>query len=135
MRGFIRHPLGYPIQHHFINSKVPHKNYLRNVSEGGLCFRSDTHIAPGQLIQIKIPNGQSPFEATCLVAWCSKDGSDFEVGVKFEDKDTEFAMRLVEQACYIEEYRKVAFSKQGRQLTEEEAAKEWIDKYAGAFPE
>ena len=135
MRGFIRHPLGYPIQHRFINSKVPRKTYLRNVSEGGLCFRSDTHVDPGQLIQIKIPNGQSPFEATCLVAWCSQEGSDFEVGVKFEDKHAEFAMRLVEQACYIEEYRKEAFSKHGRQLTEEEAAKEWIDKYASAFPE
>lgn len=44
-------------------------------------------------------------------------------------------MRLIEQACYIEEYRKEVFSQQGRQLSEEEAAKEWIDKYAGIFPD
>jgi hypothetical protein len=104
------------------------------VSEGGLCFRSDNRITPGQHIEITIQNGQSPFEATCLVVWCRQEGDGFEVGVKFGDKNTEFAMRLVEQACYIEEYRKEVFSQQGRQLTEEEAAKEWIDKYASAFP-
>ena len=53
----------------------------------------------------------------------------------FEEKDKEYAMRLIEQACYIEEYRKEVLSIQGRQLSEEEAAKEWIDKYASAFPE
>lgn len=135
MRGYIRHPFGYPIQHRFIDSEAPRKNYLRNVSEGGLCFQSDTYIAPGQLIQIKIPNGQSPFESTCLVAWCSVIEDGFDVGVTFADKDKEYAMRLIEQACYIEEYRKEVLSIQGRQLSEEEAAKEWIDKYASAFPE
>jgi hypothetical protein len=104
------------------------------VSKGGLCFRSDSHVASGQFIQIKIPNGKLPFEATCMVAWCKKEGNGFEVGVKFEDKDTEFAMRLIEQACYIEEYRKDVLSQEGRQLTEDEAAKEWIDKFASAFP-
>lgn len=69
-----------------------------------------------------------------MVAWCKKEGNGFEVGVKFEDKDTEFAMRLIEQACYIEEYRKDVLSQEGRQLTEDEAAKEWIDKFASAFP-
>lgn len=135
MRGYIRHPLGYPIQHTFIDSDAQRKNYLRNVSEGGLCFQSDTYIAPGQLIQIKIPNGQSPFESTCLVTWCNTLKDSFEVGVTFEDKNKEFAMRLIEQACYIEEYRKEVFSQQGRQLSEEEAAKEWIAKYAGVFPD
>ena len=135
MRGFIRHPFGYPIQHRCIDSEASRENYLRNVSEGGLCFRSDSHIAPGQLIQIRIPNGESPFEASCLVAWCRQEGNGFDVGVKFEDKGTEFAMRLIEQACYIEEYRKQVLSQEGRQLTEEEAAKEWIAKFASAFPE
>jgi hypothetical protein len=100
-----------------------------------LCFRSDSHIAPNQLIQISIPNGDLPFEARCLVVWCERVGNGFDVGVKFEDKDTEFAVRLVEQACYIEEYRRNMAAKEGRQLTEEEAAREWIEKFASAFPE
>jgi len=133
-RNFIRHPLGSPIQHRFLDSQSLRRNYVRNVSEGGLCFRSRTYIAPDQFIEIKIPNGESAFESTCLVAWCKNTGKDFEVGVKFEDQDAEFAMRLVEQACYIEEYQKDVLSKQGRQLSAEEAAKEWIEKYAGSFP-
>ena len=108
---------------------------MKNVSKGGLCFRSDSHVVPGQLIQIRIPYGKVPFEATCLVVWCRQEGPGFEVGAKFEDKDTEFAMRLIEQACYIEEYRKEVLSQEGRQLTDDEAAKEWIDKFASDFPE
>jgi len=43
------------------------------------------------------------------------------------------AMRMIEQACHIEHYRKV-WSEKGRQLSAEEAAKEWIEQYAAAFP-
>jgi len=135
MREFIRHPLGQPIEHQFVKSDDPRqKDYVRNVSKGGLCFHSRTYIAPDQLIQIDIPIGDKPFSSMCLVSWCKITGDGFDVGVKFEDKDTEFAVRLVEQACHIEEYRSEVISKEGRHLSEEEAAKEWIDKYASAFP-
>jgi hypothetical protein len=135
MREYIRHPFGHPIEHRFVDSDEPQeKNYARNVSEGGLCFHSKTYIAPDQVIQIDIPIGETPFQFLCQVSWCNITGDGFEVGVKFENKDSEFTMRLVEQACYIEEYRKEVALKEGRELTEEEAATEWIDKYAQSFP-
>ena len=136
MREFIRHPLGCPIAHHFVDSDEPQReDYVRNVSKGGLCFHSKTYIAPDQLIQIDIPLGDNLFQATCLVSWCNITRQGFDVGVKFENKDTEFAVRLIEQACYIEEYRKDIQAKEGRELTEEAAAKEWIEKHADFFPE
>lgn len=135
MRKFIRHPLGCPIAHHFVDSDEPKReDYVRNVSKGGLCFQSRTYIAPDQLIQIDIPIGDTLFQATCLVSWCKITRKGFDVGVKFENRDTEFTMRLIEQACYIEEYREQVRTKDGRELTAEDAAREWIEKHADEFP-
>jgi hypothetical protein len=41
---------------------------------------------------------------------------------------------MVEQVCYIENYKKMVYQTEGRQLTTEEAAMEWIGKYASQFP-
>jgi hypothetical protein len=43
--------------------------------------------------------------------------------------------RMVEQVCYIENYKKVVYQTEGRLLTAEEAAMEWICKYASQFPD
>jgi hypothetical protein len=37
---------------------------------------------------------------------------------------------MVEQVCHIEHYRKEVMVCEGRQLTSEDAAKEWVAKYA-----
>jgi hypothetical protein len=41
---------------------------------------------------------------------------------------------MVEQVCHIEQYKADVLKKEGRELTGEEAAKEWILKYAKDFP-
>jgi hypothetical protein len=41
---------------------------------------------------------------------------------------------MVEQVCSIERYRRLMESEEGRVLTRDEAAQEWIAKYAGRFP-
>ena len=46
----------------------------------------------------------------------------------------DFKARMIEQICYIENYRHAAKSDEDRTLTFEEAAMEWIDKYAADFP-
>ncbi len=42
---------------------------------------------------------------------------------------------MLEQICYMEEYKKEILDKDGRVLTSEEAAIEWITKFAAEFPE
>jgi hypothetical protein len=44
-----------------------------------------------------------------------------------------FRARMVEQICHIERYHRQQLS-DGRFVSEEEAAIEWIAKYAGQFP-
>lgn len=41
---------------------------------------------------------------------------------------------MVEQVCYIENYRQEVLRKEGRQLDGEAAAREWIDRFAASFP-
>ena len=43
-------------------------------------------------------------------------------------------LKLVEQVCQIETYRN-KLKKQGRDLSIEEAAIEWINRYAAFFPD
>lgn len=42
---------------------------------------------------------------------------------------------MVEQIYQIEEYKKHVMAREGRQLSIEAAAQEWIEKYAAQFPE
>ena len=42
---------------------------------------------------------------------------------------------MVEQICHIEQYRREVLKKEGRRLSSEEAASEWIVKYASDFPD
>ncbi len=41
---------------------------------------------------------------------------------------------MIEQVCYIEQYRKEVLKKEGRKLSGEEAAMEWVEKYAKDSP-
>jgi hypothetical protein len=46
-----------------------------------------------------------------------------------------FKVRMVEQICHIEHYRKEVLASEGRRLTTQEAATEWISKYSSKFPD
>jgi hypothetical protein len=43
-------------------------------------------------------------------------------------------MRMLEQVCHIESYRKQVRVNEGRELNDEEAALEWISRNAAGFP-
>lgn len=133
-RRFLRHPADVPI-HYSLREVVTHRSdYLRNIGEGGLCFTSRLEIQPGTRIHIEIPISEPVFEAEGIVVWCRPSGSTFEVGVRFEGVEARYGVRMVEQVCHIEHYRQQILSREGRELTSEQAALEWIQKYASRFP-
>ena len=77
---------------------------------------------------------QIPLTTKQWIIWCQKTTDHFVIGAKFLDKDDMFKARMVEQVCYIEHYKKEVLRKEGRSLSTEEAAQEWIKKYAKDFP-
>jgi hypothetical protein len=135
MRQFIRHPSDIPIEIRDAADSPEVQRRVKNISFGGLAFSSDTPLKPESLIALRIHCLRPAFEvAAARVAWCRNEGSKFAVGVEFLDLAEAFRVRMVEQICHIESYRKEIEQREGRQLTTEEAAREWISRYASSFP-
>lgn len=133
MRHFIRHPSDIPIEFQ-VEEGAPSRNPMRNISQGGLSFHSPRPLPDGATIRLVIPVSSPPFATSATVVWSKASGTGFEIGVRFDDASTEFAVRMVEQICHIEQYRREMRTRQGRELSSEEAAREWIKKYARHFP-
>lgn len=134
MRLYIRHPTDVPIDFQIGGHASINREMLTNYSEGGLCFVSEIKIEPGTEIHIAIPITPPHFHATGIVVWCHEENGNYLIGVKFTEEETAYAVRMVEQLCYIEHYKQNVKQSEGRNLTGEEAALEWIDKYADDFP-
>ena len=135
MRSFIRHPSDIPIEYQADEEgSGVSQEHLNNISNGGLSFSSARMLQPGTVITIRISHVQPDFEARGQVAWCRPEDEGFVVGVAFIELDDLFRLRMVEQICHIERYKAEVLANEGRQLDGEQAAREWIQKYADGFP-
>lgn len=132
MRAFLRHPSDIPIE---IN-RNDHKagEHLHNVSFGGLAVESHEYLARDTLVRIRVPAITPAFAASGKVIWCKKRNGNYEVGIQFLEEEDLYLARMVEQICHIEHYRNKVRETEGRHLSGEEAAREWIQKYAHDFP-
>lgn len=135
MRHFMRHPSSMPIEVCALHSSLQAIQHLCNVSVGGLAFASDVEVEAGLIVSLRIPCVSPVFESLGKVAWCRESGDGFELGVEFLDQDDAFRARMIEQVCHIEQYREQVWQTEQRKLSAEEAAAEWIGKYAATFPD
>ena len=134
MRQFIRHPADVPIEVSTGDQSADATRHTYNVSLGGLAFQSDCELQPGIVVEVRFTFVRPMFETKARVVWCSAREGGFELGVEFLNPEDAFRARMVEQVCHIENYKKTVYQTEGRQLTTEEAAMEWIGKYASQFP-
>ncbi|NRB41167.1 MAG: PilZ domain-containing protein [Pseudomonadales bacterium] len=142
MRRFVRHPSNMPIDISTmvdgkVNSDYSHKEFtqLDNLSSGGICCKVKHFIPKGTHVNIHIPSVQKDYEGYGVSAWCRNSStSGYELGIRFDSDNDAFNYHMVEQICLIEEYRQLALSKEGRTISSEEAAIEWIGKFADKFP-
>lgn len=132
MRSYIRHPSSIPVQlhaHAYDSSRVT----LRNLSAGGLCLITQEQVSVGDKVDLWIPQVRPEYQGQGVVVWRRQHKpKGFEIGVRFTSDDEYYRARMVEQVCSIEDYRQ-RLALKGRQLTSEEAAQEWIHKYAADF--
>lgn len=140
MRSYIRHPSDIPIQVDVTHettrvSGLTKARLLSNVSSGGLAFNAGEPIVTGTIIKLRIDYVQPSFEAEGLVTHCDQEGEHYVIGVEFISKDSLFIARMVEQVCHIEQYKQDVAAREGRILSGEEAAREWIERYAATFPQ
>lgn len=133
MRQFIRHPVSIPIIWEFPES-APAVYESSNVGIGGLTFSCTRPFKAGTSLRLRIDCVNPPFETQARVAWCHSQENGFELGVEFMSEDDAYRVRMVEQICHIEDYRRQVDRLEGRKLSMREAAEEWISRYAPGFP-
>ncbi len=138
-REFIRHPSDVPIQvtldwaENDLDDDLDDTT-LTNVSLGGLLFQSSYALEIGQRVRVSVPVLKSDNSLEGTVVWCESSKTGFEIGLQFESSKEIFRLRMIEQICHIEHYRNEVKLTEDRELTTNEAAKEWISRYAGDFP-
>jgi len=135
IRRHIRQVTGIPIE---VNLEY-HQNHraaedtITNVSLGGLCFIASDRLEVHEAIQVRIPLLDKQASIDARVAWCNKTERGYEVGLEFNDPEEVERLKMIEQICQIEDFRKQLERQQGRNLSSEQAAREWIGRYAGEF--
>jgi hypothetical protein len=134
MGRFDRYPANIQIEVKSRGQSKHAKNDTLNLSTGGLAFRCARKLEPGDIVQIRIAFLSPPFETEARVAWCAALEGHHDVGVEFLDQDDAYTARMVEQVRHIENYKNEVQRTEGRILSQEEAAAEWINKYAARFP-
>jgi hypothetical protein len=140
-RQFIRHFSEIPLEYCVTDEpSMCSMDFISNISQGGLSFHSHEFIAPETWLHLYIPVDENYFEADAQVRWCKKlptnnsGDNDYDVGVSFCNTSEAFSARMTEQVCYIEEYKKRIRKTEGRMISSDQAAAEWIEKYADTFP-
>lgn len=133
-RAWVRHPVDIPIEIAVEHAARSAGRRLRDVGVGGLAFESDLPFAVGSTVRVRIAVVWPPFETCGRVVWCRAHQPRFDVGLQFVSAEAAFTVRMVEQVCHIEHYRNEVRQTEGRQLDPEEAAREWVGKYAADFP-
>jgi len=133
MRNYIRHPTSIPI-HVSLGSQNHEQVKVRNLSVGGLCFITDILLKVGAVVDLLIPFVKPDYKGAGVIVWRREQSpTEFEVGVRFASDDEYFRVRMMEQVCQIEAYRQRLLADEGRDLSAEQAALEWIGKYAANF--
>lgn len=131
MRQFARHPTDIPIDV-TVSSRISGCS-MTDVSQSGLSCKVSNPVNVGSTVNVDIPSVYPPYHSNAEVMWCSHCGDHYEVGLQFLDQDDAFKARMVQQVCQIEDYKNIIFEREGRLLDSNEAAVEWIQKYAADF--
>ena len=134
MRKFVRHPSSIPIDLAVGRAPDCRPPELRNISNGGFACAIDEPIAVGTTVQLRIPVVWPDYRGCGVVVWCRPVPPRYEIGIEFGAQDL-FKTKMVEQLCQIESYRQRIRSDEGRELDSEQAAQEWIARYAKEFSE
>lgn len=134
-RQFFRHPVSVPIQLKMEDRPDTFVSESKDISMGGLSFIWPNKLPKKSLITLMIPVKEKVFEVTGRVAYCKnyKKSTEFRTGVNFADAPNAFKAKLAEELLQIIEYQRSASRELGRVVSEEEAAKRWVDKYAKSF--
>lgn len=131
---FIRHPEQVAIE---VQPATTDGATANRSSDGlGLICSSTTAYAPGTPLSVNFPELPQPIDSVHGTVFnCFQTGEHFELAIQFRSPEHAMRLRMAEQQTYIELYRQHLLQDQGRTLSLDEAALEWIERYAASFPD
>lgn len=133
-QGFIKHPQGIPLDFSIDTPCLCLAPKFHNVHSGGMVFNASWALPVGANIHLSVNLQSTDFTLHGIVAHTVATGRQcYDIGVQFEQEVEYHSMRMIEQACHIESYRKQACC-YGHEITQDQAAKEWIERFAAHFP-
>jgi len=139
-RHFIRHPLSLPLEYKVIEKKQTEdtseeRSTTINISQGGLMFSARQPVKEDSVITIKMPFQKNIFKVNAKVTHCEKSPETklYNVGVCFYRFSDAFKVKLIEQIYLISEYRDLRSIQLGKEISLEQASKEWIKRYSARF--
>ena len=137
IRKHIRHLTGIPIlvspDYASADLDDSEDDTITNVSLGGLSFIANDRLDISDHINVRFPVIRNDAVLGGKVVWCEKTGRGYEVGLEFDDPEAVDRLKLIEHICHIENYRKEILNRENRELSSEQAAREWISRFAGDF--
>jgi len=127
-RRYYRHPIEFPIYVRETHMQHRESSHTKDISEGGLYFLWKNAIPSNEVVDIAIPVHDQVFSMRARVAYSRRDGKtgQFHIGLAFEDAPSVFRAKLAEEMIQIKKYREKMRAHRGRDMSEEEAAKEWV---------
>lgn len=136
-RSSLRHPIQVPIQVRVAGDDTSRKSQTGDLSEGGLHFYWNRELSRGTALSVTIPVMSRLFQMVGAVVYSQKDSLTnlYRTGVSFEEPGSSFRAKLAEEILRIQKFQEEASRTAGHPLSEEEAARKWIKKYAEKFSE
>jgi len=131
-RQFLRHPSSIPIEVRLLSGGCG-SSEVSDISLGGLSFAFHWPVASGVELAVRVLGLAEHIELSGKVVRCERDGRDWLIGIVFDGRDEVFHMRMLQQICHIEDYRRRVMEIDGREISSEVAAEEWVALYAADF--
>ncbi|MFC1492707.1 hypothetical protein ACFL6O_02005 [candidate division KSB1 bacterium] len=133
MKRTIIHPPIIPVTINKCDEPEREKKNLRKKDRIRLEIQTDVFVEPKTGVKIIYPVTDKDYIVTGVVVRCDKENGHYNLVVEFVDTNNITRVRMVEQICRIELYKRQVLNNEARSITKTQAALEWIDKYAKDF--
>jgi c-di-GMP-binding flagellar brake protein YcgR len=135
IRRYVRSVMGIPVEVKidYSDNLDDDDDTITNISLGGLALVSEDPIDLNESIRVACPHLNNDAKLSGKVIWCQKSRQGYEIGLDFDDPTALERMKIIDQTIDIERFRKTVEDREGRQLSDEQATKEWVSRYTGTF--
>ncbi len=130
---YLRHAAKVPIAWREIPRHLARPGEIGTDAGVGMRFLSSRPARAGALVEATLTVAGEACRFRGTVRWVRPQGHRFEIALRLAGPEHALRARLAEQACRIEVYRRSLSRRASRPVGIEQAAREWVERYAARF--